>query len=52
MYRWKTKVKKNEVNQGKTCKFPGCKSIAKSKGYCLNHYHANRYKEKINANNL
>ena len=45
---WKTKERKNQVNQGKVCKFPGCTSTAKSKGFCLNHYHLNRHREKKN----
>jgi len=40
-----TSKRKYMINKGKICKYPGCKRIAKTKGYCLSHYNSSNEKE-------
>ena len=39
------KIKKM-INNGETCKYPGCTFHAYAKGYCTNHYSLMRYRER------
>lgn len=49
MFKKRKGVLKRFTNKGKKCLFEGCDHMARSKGYCVNHYQYIREHEKTNG---